>query len=744
MISPFKIAIALTITSLISGLSLSADEKITFVDNVKPIFQKRCAACHNGNRQSGGLDLTNYTNMMQGGSSGGSIEPGDADGSYLYQLVIHEESPEMPPNGNKIPEAEISVLKKWIDAGALESKTSVATTKKKKSFAMTSPVGVRPEQVAYPWRMSLQPYFQSKQPGLANTIATSPWAPLIAISGSKQILLYDSNTFQLVGFLPLPEGKANDLKFSRDGSLLIAGGGRHGLTGKIIAWDVQTAQRLFEIGDELDNVLAADISANLKLVALGGPQKMLRVYSTGSEALRYEIKKHTDWITNIEFSPDGVLLASADRNGGLQLWESESGNEYLTLGGHDKSINGISWRSDSNVVATCSDDGTVKLWEVENGRQIKSWSAHNSVAEVAFTRDGKLVTTGRDRKIKLWQQDGKLIREFKGLGEIGISIDFCNETNRIFASNYAGKVRAWQIDSPDPVGSCDVNPPSLESQRQSEQRSIAAANTKLSPLVAKLDSLESKIQQLNSAIQSQVESRNRFAAELKKNSQRTEELDLQISGNQQGRAALVLAVEKAERAVPAIATALEQATAANQILSDDSSLSQIVESLKNKHESLKSTVVNGRQELQATDATNDSLATERTSLEEATKSTEVELAETNQKLLQLENDVQPLRKQLQQLKNQIDALSKKIKSHHARVAHCTREIQFTNELKKQQEQLLIARQSVSEKEQELVVAKQKLETAQTEFQQHQDEKSALETKAAEIDSAIRNFRKRNR
>jgi WD40 repeat protein len=41
---------------------------------------------------------------------------------------------------------------------------------------------------------------------------------------------------------------------------------------------------------------------------LGGPGKVLRVYSTTDGALLREIKKHTDWITSVEYSPDGVLF----------------------------------------------------------------------------------------------------------------------------------------------------------------------------------------------------------------------------------------------------------------------------------------------------------------------------------------------------------------------------------------------------------------------------------------------------
>ncbi len=48
----------------------------------------------------------------------------------------------------------------------------------------------------------------------------------------------------------------------------------------------------------------------------------------------HEIRKHTDWITAMEFSPDSVLLATGDRNGGLFVWEGWTGREYLTLKGH--------------------------------------------------------------------------------------------------------------------------------------------------------------------------------------------------------------------------------------------------------------------------------------------------------------------------------------------------------------------------------------------------------------------------
>ncbi len=53
------------------------------------------------------------------------------------------------------------------------------------------------------------------------------------------------------------------------------------------------------------------------------------MYGTSDGELVYESKKHTEWVTAIEFSPDGVLLASGDRNGGLVVWEAPTGREFL-------------------------------------------------------------------------------------------------------------------------------------------------------------------------------------------------------------------------------------------------------------------------------------------------------------------------------------------------------------------------------------------------------------------------------
>ena len=181
-----------------------------------------------------------------------------------------------------------------------------------------------------PLRMPLEPVIKTARPSVL-TIATSPWAPVAAVSSPKQILLYNMQSLELVGVLPMEEGVAHSLRFSRNGQLLLAGGGLDGASGKTVLFNVLTGERITVIGDELEAVLASDISANHELVAIGGPNKLVKILSTEDGSLIAEINKHTEWVTAIEFSPDGKYLASGDRNGGLHVWEADSGNEVFTL-----------------------------------------------------------------------------------------------------------------------------------------------------------------------------------------------------------------------------------------------------------------------------------------------------------------------------------------------------------------------------------------------------------------------------
>ncbi len=456
--------------------SASAQEKITYQDHVLPLIENNCGKCHNPDKKKGDLDLTTYSGVMKGGGSGQVVMPGNPDGSKLWKAIMQLEDPTMPPNKPRLPDKELEVFRKWIAGGLLETSGSKAIVANKPAVDFTLKAGSvgKPEgPPAMPQDLSLEPVLHTAHPSALTGLAASPWAPLIAVAGQKQILLWNSDTLELIGILPFSEGQPADVKFSRSGTLLLAGGGRGGKSGRVLVWDVVTGERLMTLGDEYDTVLAADIRPDQSQIALGGPGRLVKIYSTKTGELQHKKKKHTDWVNAIAFSPNGALLASGDRNGGISIWDPDNGQELFTLAGHKSSVTALSWRGDSKLLASCSEDGSIKLWEMQDGKQAKTWEAHKGGAlSVCYTHDGRLVSCGRDRQIIVWSADGAKARSLDFSDEIPLRATFSHDGSRVFATDFAGRVAAWNTADAKRLGELDANPRPLAEQLAATEKKI--------------------------------------------------------------------------------------------------------------------------------------------------------------------------------------------------------------------------------------------------------------------------------
>jgi hypothetical protein len=455
--------------------AIPAAEPPNFTDQVLPIFREKCCSCHNPDKKAGGLDLTSWGQTMAGGSSGDVIAPGDAAGSYLFLLASHESEPKMPPESDKLPAAALDVIRSWIDAGGIERAGGKPVAKKQNAIPLGTLTAVTPEgPPVMPPRLSLDVASHGERPTTVTALAASPHGEVLALGGRRQVLLYQTGSLDLLGVLPFPEGVARVVRFSRNAKLLLAGGGEAAKSGRVVVWDVATGERVAEVGDEFDEVLAADITADSRFIALGGPARVVRLLKTADGSLAHEIRSHTDWITALEFSPDGRKLASGDRAGNLFLRETRGARDAGTLKGHSAAITAVAWRPDGLVLASVSEDGTARLWDPRSATQLKNWPAHPGGAEwVAWLPDGRLVTTGRDRKAKLWKGDGSLERDLGPLADIGTRVAAASDSQRVFVGDWTGGLTAVNVADGKPAGGIDTNPPPLTEQLAAAERRLA-------------------------------------------------------------------------------------------------------------------------------------------------------------------------------------------------------------------------------------------------------------------------------
>jgi hypothetical protein len=575
--SSYTLTSGLSAAALFAG-PISAAEKVTYDDHVLPLFQQSCLNCHNPDKAKGGLDLSTFSGAMKGGSGGKIAEPGDT-GSKLITVVMQTAEPKMPPEGEKLGGAQIEILKAWIEGGLLENKSSSARKPSKPKFdtSIASSADQKPEgPPPMPQDVLLDPPVLAPRASSVNAMASSPWAPLLAVTGQKQVLLFDTTTLELTGVLPFPEGDPVALAFTPNARYLIVGGGVPGKSGVTVTFDVVTGERMLVAAKEFDSVLATDLKPDLSMVATGSPSRLIKIWKAEDGSQLHSIKKHTDWVTALDFSPDGILLATGDRNGGVWVWEADSGNEYQTLRAHQAGITATAFRADSNLLASASEDGTVRFWEMNGGSEVKKLDAHpGGVLAFAWARDGSFITSGRDKVVKLWKADFNLLREYKDQADLPVAVAIDHEGKRAFAADYRGQISVWDIASGNAAGSFDANPPSIEGRLAklkeeiaNHPQALAAAEGTANGAKQKLDEARKRLADTEAAVQQSKEA-HANASKLKQESeQKLAQVKEQLPGKKeqagQSRAKLDAANKEAEAKKALIAAVDQKIGAANQ------------------------------------------------------------------------------------------------------------------------------------------------------------------------------------
>ncbi|MBL8218048.1 MAG: PSD1 domain-containing protein [Bryobacterales bacterium] len=109
---------------------------VDFASQVRPLLERHCYSCHGPKMAMHGLRLDGRAFAMKGGESGvPAVMPGRKTQSLLYRYIAGmEKNLRMPPAGNALPAADVELLGKWIDEGALWPDAGVAQVEEDPKF----------------------------------------------------------------------------------------------------------------------------------------------------------------------------------------------------------------------------------------------------------------------------------------------------------------------------------------------------------------------------------------------------------------------------------------------------------------------------------------------------------------------------------------------------------------------------------------------------------------------------------
>jgi transcription initiation factor TFIID subunit 5 len=130
--------------------------------------------------------------------------------------------------------------------------------------------------------------------------------------------------------------------------------------------DHASPQRLLVGHDASISAIAWHPNGTYVFSASDETDKSIRMWSVVTGACVRVFTGHTDYVSALECSPDGRMLASGDAGGNIFFWDLAKGTRLKRSRGHGKGgIWSLSFSVESNVLVSGGHDGTVRLWDVE-------------------------------------------------------------------------------------------------------------------------------------------------------------------------------------------------------------------------------------------------------------------------------------------------------------------------------------------------------------------------------------------
>lgn len=261
---------------------------------------------------------------------------------------------------------------------------------------------------------------------------------LASVGSERRVRLWNLLDQGLEYAFPVQREKAYSITFSHDDTTILASGEN----GVIRLWTVSENQRdkarLLTaselLGEQYQNQNAPDIfnAAHPKknIVAYSGfADNSIGVFDWSSKQPFRKMGKHETAINQITFSPDGLLIATSDKDGTIKLWSFEGLAQLRPLAeiaAHNAGIFTTTFDQSSRLLASGGADQKIKIWNVHD--TIEAYASKQKFTEEQngnlFTLEGHtsdinnidlfsskvggqtrqlVVSAGDDKTIRIWE-----------------------------------------------------------------------------------------------------------------------------------------------------------------------------------------------------------------------------------------------------------------------------------------------------------------------------------------------------
>ncbi|MDC1069032.1 choice-of-anchor D domain-containing protein [Candidatus Kapabacteria bacterium] len=252
-------------------------------------------------------------------------------------------------------------------------------------------------------------------------------------------------------------------------NLIYPNGGEKFVVGsdEIISWDGISESDQVKLEYSIDNgkkwVLLTDNASQLEFIWKNIPKPpsdecLIRVLQKKNNLGQIEIQQKKILygymtIMSLAYSLDGSKIISGSSFLTCNIWDADSGDELVTLEGHQDDIFSVSFSPDGNNILTGSLDETARIWDANTGEEIMILKHPDDVQSAVYSPDGtKIVTSCDDKEVKIWDaKSGNLIKRLIGHTDEVSSVAFSPNGKKIVSGSDDSTLIIWDANTGDKI-----------------------------------------------------------------------------------------------------------------------------------------------------------------------------------------------------------------------------------------------------------------------------------------------------
>lgn len=186
------------------------------------------------------------------------------------------------------------------------------------------------------------------------------------------------------------------------------------------------------------------------LIATANLNGIIQIWDAESQEMIVQLSNGLSSSNAVAWSPDGTKIA-ANLGEVVQIWETNTWHVLFRLEGHTNNVTSIAWSPDGSQIATVSFGGhpdNFRIWSGISGELLRAIKSPGYMYSIDWSSNGEYLVTSGGAVIEIWDAvNGEIVHQLQDQWDEVVSIDWSPDATKIASASWDNAIHIWSVET---------------------------------------------------------------------------------------------------------------------------------------------------------------------------------------------------------------------------------------------------------------------------------------------------------